>query len=259
MLEPALTLLEKRKFMKLLKLAADLSLLAKGEQVPESLADLFIREQVAPESRVFQLIVYGACRCSSLPETELISLETAMKILESLRASLNHLNRTKSPFVLPFWGSSEIVQAACRKAAVFGCIQILGKTSTEIDSFGIKYKEKDPFVAHKLKQVTRKTFLLNRPFLGINGTALITIPPLCDLNPSSSCTIDVLQLSSDTKYCPIDTWIIHIWSLEDFSEDLFMEMSGDSILWQSPKETIQTDLLPASFTSETEFVDSLPL
>lgn len=204
MLEPALTLLEKRKLSKLFSLAATMTFNPENEN-QGTLADLLAKEQIPPESRVFQLIAYGACRCSSLEEVSQLSLKLAVKALESLRASIHHLN-AQSPFVLPLWGSSELSQAACRKAAVSGCIQILGKPFSEVQEAQIEFKnqiENQNFVSCSQK---RKTFLLDRAVLGINGTALITIPPSSDLNPQpDSPAINILQLSSDSNCCPSGT------------------------------------------------------
>lgn len=204
MLEPALTLLEKRKLSKLFSLAATMTSSLENEN-QETLADLLAKEQVPPESRVFQLIAYCACRCSSLQEVSQLSLKSAVKALESLRASIHHLN-AQSPFVLPLWGSSELSQAACRKAAVSGCTQILGKSFSEVQEAQIEFKNKidnQSFVPCSQK---RKTFLLDRPVLGINGTALITIPPSSDLNPRPDApAINILQLTSDSNCCPSGT------------------------------------------------------
>lgn len=204
MLEPALTLLEKRKLSKLLGLAAALVLNSESGN-SDSLADLLAREQVPPESRVFQLIAYGACRCSSFQEISKISIKSAVTRLETLRASINHLGG-QSPFVVPLWGSSELSQAACRKAAVSGCIQILGKSLKDVQDAQINFIN----VVEKHNQVpsqqSRKAFLLDRPILGINGTALITVPPSSDLNPQPDApAINILQLTLDSNCCPPGT------------------------------------------------------
>jgi RAB protein geranylgeranyltransferase component A len=204
MLEPALTLLEKRKLTKLLGLAAASALDPKNEN-QETLADLLSREQVPFESRVFQLIAYGACRCSSLQEVTQLSLKSAVKVLESLRASIHHLGG-QCPFILPLWGSSELSQAACRKAAVSSCIQILGKSFEDVQEAQIAFTnklEKQNLVPCSQK---RKAFLLDRPILGINGTALITIPPSSDLNPRPDApAINILQSTSASNCCPSGT------------------------------------------------------
>ena len=224
MLESALTLLEKRKLSKLLGLAAVLASNPENEN-PDTLADLLAREQVPPESRVFQLIAYGACRCSSLREVNQLSIKSAVKVLESLRTSIHHLNG-QCPFVFPLWGSSELSQAACRKAAVSGCIQILGKSFKDVQEAQITFINK--LEKHNLVPCAqkRKTFLLDRPILGINGTApaLITIPPSSDLNPRSDApAINILQITSDSNCCPPGTCKTAIYILFNcFRAYLFM-------------------------------------
>ena len=270
MLEPALTLLEKRKLSKLLGLAAALALNPENEN-SVTLADLLTREQVPPESRVFQLIAYGACRCSSLQEINQISLKSAVKVLESLRASINHLN-VSSPFVIPLWGSSELSQAACRKAAVSGCIQILGKSFKDVQDAQINFKNKIEQQNLVPCDQIRKTFLLNRPILGINGTALITVPPSSDLNPQTdSSAVNILQLTSDSNCCPSGTWLVYLWSLtavdtEEIETALIDPLT--KIIWSNTKqyETLPhydsetkipfQPLLPASFEAEFDFVES---
>ena len=261
MLEPSLTLLEKRKLGKLLGLFVAAVIAASPENVNISLGTLLIRENLPPESRVFQLIAYGACRCASLEEVNSLPIKSAVKILESLRQSTNYLDKkAQSPFVIPIWGSSELSQAACRKAAVFGCTQILGKSIKDVHECGIKYGRAQENTPNST-EVVRKTFLLNRPILGINGSALITIPPQCDLLKSTS-PLSILQLTSDSKCCPSGTWLIHLWSLEAIeSNGSFMEylIDSDSVLWQSCEENLMTELLPASHTSESNFVDTIKL
>ena len=212
MLESSLTLLEKRKLAKLLGFAAVLATSMNSElntsesAAIKTLGDLLRKEGVTPESRVFQLISYAACRCSSLREVDALPIQSALKILESLRESINHLNGRKCPFVLPLWGSSELSQAACRKAAVFNCTQIFETTKEIVQSFNIQFTgfvELSP--DHKCS-VFKCTWLLDRPVLGLSGNVLITIPPSSDLIPDASASsVNILQLTSDTNCCPTRT------------------------------------------------------
>ena len=296
MLEGSLTLLEKRKFTKLLGFAATL-LASSSANATATLGELFRREGVDPESRVFQLIAYGACRCSSLQEVESLSLNSTMNILESLRESINHLNGRGSPFVLPLWGSSELSQAACRKAAVFGCTQILEKSITDIQAANINFNN-SIVQSHTDNNynysIFRATWVLNGPVLGLSGNVLITVPPSSDLipNPSAS-SINILQLTSDSHCCPPGTCksssvemhtflilfvgIVYLWSqslLQDPSIISRIEglITGSaSILTSFPLEEVSIPfyshndteigpfqpILPASLTFEQEFVDSL--
>ena len=207
MLEPALTLSEKRKFSKLLSLG--LKSLSPGSKLnpDSSLADLFRSEQIQPESRVFQLIAYSACRCSSLQEVSTLSLKSAKTILETLQSSIAHLN-LQSPFGVPLWGSSEISQGASRKSALQGCIQMFGKSfsrdilGTSLESTKSILLSCTPPVPVKL---FRATVLLDMPVLKINNTVILTIPPRCDLNFHGDAAINILQLTSDSKCCPIGT------------------------------------------------------
>lgn len=207
MLESALTLLEKRRLSKLLGFAAILA--ASEARVISTLGDLLKREGVDPGSRVFQLIAYGACRCSSQEEVDSLSIQAAVAILESLRASVNHLSGRGSPFVLPLWGSSELSQAACRKAAVFGCTQILEKSLQDIQAAQIPFSssvQAQAATEPRQKSICRAAWLLDRPVLGLSGNALITIPPSSDLIPESSdCSVNLVQLTSDSKCCPSGT------------------------------------------------------
>ena len=212
MLEPSLTLLEKRKLSKLLGFAALLaaastsSVVNQENRVIVTLGDLLRKEGVNPESRVFQLIAYGACRCSSPEEVDTLSIQSTVSILESLRESINHLSGRGSPFVLPLWGSSELSQAACRKAAVFGCTQILGTFLHEIQTANIQFKSSVQITETRLRSVFRAAWLLDQSVLGLSGNVLITIPPSSDLIPDAvASAISVLQLSSDSKCCPPGT------------------------------------------------------
>lgn len=214
MLEGALTLLEKRKLSKLLGFAAILaasSSLNQSQSIENrvilTLGDLLRKEGVDPGSRVFQLIAYGACRCSSQEEVDSLSIQMTVAVLESLRESINHLSGRGSPFVLPLWGSSELSQAACRKAAVFGCTQILGKSLQDIQDAQIQFKNSALLTTETQRNsIYRAAWLLDRPILGLSGNVLITIPPSSDLIPDpSASSANFLQLTSGSKCCPTNT------------------------------------------------------
>lgn len=214
MLEQSLTLLEKRKLSKLLGFATILAASttlhnnSNNNSVVYTLGDLLKREGVNPESRVFQLIAYGVFRCSSLEEVQTLSIQQTFSILNSFKESIRHLNELGSPFVLPLWGSSELSQAACRKSAVFGCVQVFEKCLNDVELANIKFKKLIRSIesSKNSKSIFRSSFVLNRSVLGLSGNVLITIPPLSDLIPekSASC-INILQLSSDSKCCPNGT------------------------------------------------------
>lgn len=211
MLETALTLLEKRKLSKLLAFASILAtsydnLNNANQAAISTLGGLLRKEGVDPGSRVYQLIAYGACRCSSQQEVDSLSLQTTVAALEALRGSINHLAGRGSPFVLPLWGSSELSQAACRKAAVFGCTQILQKSLSDIQSAQIQYSRTITFSETQHKSIWKAAWLLDRPVLGLSGNVLITIPPSSDLIPDpSASSINLVQLTSDSKCCPSGT------------------------------------------------------
>lgn len=202
MLEPSLTLMEKRKLAKMLNLAVSLD----DFNRLMSLEEFLTRENCFPESRVFQLIVYAACRCSSYSDFKKLTLENAAKVIESLRASVNHLEGRQSPFVLPIYGSSELSQAACRKAAVSGCIQVFNTALNQINDAGIKYSSSITSIYKDESPQWRKVLLVSKPILGINRIVLITIPPACDLNPNPEApAINIIQLTSESKCCPSET------------------------------------------------------
>lgn len=224
MLESSLSLLDKRKLMKLLTL-----ILSYSEQTSTAMClGAFLRsEQVDPESRVFQLIAFSACRCSSLASVDRMPLSLAIKAIFAMKESISHLNRA-SPFVLPVWGSSELTQAACRKAAVNGCIQIIGKreqsedqdsvsvsTDSDVNEIIVSLSNSETRIkSDKMIKRTecsssdmviyKESFLLESPVFNESSCLLITIPPKCELNPTES-AFNILQLTSDSKCCPSGT------------------------------------------------------
>lgn len=289
MLEAGLTLMEKRKLVKLLTTAATMI----SDNI--TLADLLSRENLTPESRVFQLISYAACRCTSLQEVKSLSLKSVAEILDSLRSSVNHLAPAQSPFVIPLWGSSELSQAACRRAAVSGCIQILGHSVESIQMLGqsaesVQISSNETVTRNDVAvSMSRMSLLINRPVLGITGTSLITIPPSSDLipRPDASC-INILQLTSESKCCPLGTCkrsimrymlmicfvgLLHLWSQAQDERDDFDDLVAllllpeTEIIWSTfnqitslPHYTVAAPyqpLLPASFQSELDFVTRL--
>lgn len=232
MLEPGLTLLEKRQLARLLTAILALS----PDTVSLPLHDLLTRQMIDSASRVFWLVAYGICRCASLAAVRTLRVCDAMQAVSTLRLSTDHLSRP-SPFVVPVWGASELAQAACRKAAVQGCVHLLrpetdmGPERLTIDPelcrvrVGEEVKligkqmlvretaegashvpEREPRIdspADIPRMLHRQTLLLDRPILGDPTNCLFTIPPGSDLNPSlDSPVINLLQLNADTKCVP---------------------------------------------------------
>jgi RAB protein geranylgeranyltransferase component A len=279
MLEASLSLLEKRKLSKLLNSLSS----TEGPQ-STTLFDFLASEDIHSESLVFQLIAFGVCRCNSLHEVRKLSISRTIEILQAFKASVMHLDGRAGPFVVPCWGSSELAQAACRRAAVNGSIQMFNKSLSVLqgEEEEIEFKSVFKQQSATAPQTFRSCLLLNSPILGIGATAIVTIPPNC-IDIRCEKVINILQLTSDSKCCPKGTCktpslftylfyrlgIIHLWSEGDFDtseieHNLLQSSAAVSctrILWRETRATCNRSFtqppLPANYQHEADFVDAL--
>lgn len=207
MLEASLTLSEKRRLFRALKALASLPTPDSPASVPAA-AWLQGQHEISPDSRLGQLILYGACRCASaLEATTQLSLSAAIDALRSLEAGLRSVG---TGLVLCQWGSSELSQAACRRSALHGAIQIMNPGDCA------RARQELPRAREVFRRpgsgrtLHRWAFLVRRwaesaqwwssSSSSSGSAALFTVPPNSDVNPTQW-TLNILQLSSSNGYC----------------------------------------------------------
>lgn len=213
------------------------------------LAAFLQSEGLARDTPLWDLIAYAAVRCGSQEETEGMPMSRALEAISALKASILHLAgapcMAASPFILPRWGSSELAQAACRRAAVSGAstTQIMNVSVQTDPQDGVIYLGSNPIKAHcsliardpALQQQTilhRACVLWEGPsVLSETGNVLITIPP----REAITATASLLQLNADTRCVPEGFYLYHLWSVQEGANDVVMRrifsQKKESIRW----------------------------
>lgn len=257
MLEPLLTLPEKRRLFSVIK-----SLMGLGEGLEEDgLLVEYLRERgIGSDDRVFKLLMYAALQCPSTTAASEMTISTAKATLACHRQSVEHL-QTGSPFVFALWGTgSELAQAACRRAALNGVIQIMNH-----DLIGEARRVAESQINREPtgRVLYRWTFLRDEVLFPGSATEMFCIPPRCELN-GSEYSINILQLTPSTRFCPPGKVLLVVWSLADLKDVLDDVIEGQLLDSSQCREYsyeangfTNFPLIPANYGSESEFISHL--
>lgn len=267
MLEPLLTLPEKRRLFSVMKA------LTQDPELGDGLLGEWLQQKgIYDNDRLFQLLLYAALQCPDIRSAHKMTISLARETLKCHRQSVEHLS-TGSPFVFALWGmGSELAQAACRRAALNGVIQMMDRDLIEAAMRGNVKRVLGKNETGRL--VNRWTFLSNEPLIPGSDTELFCIPPQCELNPSES-SINILQLASSTRYCPPGKFLIVVWSLdagvkrvldENITNCILIDYSQcreisyqatDASMHPNTEGFTNFPLLPANYTCELEFINKI--
>lgn len=257
MLEPLLTLPEKRRLFSVMK-----ALMSVGEDMNGDglLVEYLQGRGLGSDDRVFQLLMYAALQCPGTTAASEMTISTAKATLTCHRQSVEHL-QTGSPFVFALWGmGSELVQAASRRAALQGVIHIL---RPDLIGEARKVGESEINKIATGRVLYRWTFLRNEALFPGSATEMFSIPPGCELN-GSDYSINILQLTPSTRFCPPGKVLLVVWSLADLKAILDDVVDGQLLDYSQCREHsyeangfTNFPLIPANYSSEREFISNL--
>ncbi len=197
MLEPQLTLSEKRRLFKILKSLTEMNEAdSDGVLFADWLKEKF---EVDHWSRLGQLILYCAGRCSTVAEGQTLLLSEALSSLRVLEVSMTAIG---AGFVICGWGSSELAQAACRKSALHGTVQVMNRPDCLRAKGELERRSELKVQVAGRRELYRWVFLM-RSFLS-GECELFTVPPRSEVNDTDY-TLNLLQLPCETGYCSSGT------------------------------------------------------
>jgi hypothetical protein len=198
MMEPLLTLSEKRRLFKVLQTVGSLNDIENYCTTQLNMAQWLKDDfNVEISSRLGQLIFYCVLRCSSLSDALTCSLSTALHSLKALHESVSVAG---AGMVICQWSSSELAQAAGRKAALLGTVQVMSKEDCVIARDHLPRTDEVRIARDSPGRLYRWIYLMRSFVSGQNE--LLTVPPGSEVN-ETEWTLNILQLSPETGYtCP---------------------------------------------------------
>jgi len=152
-----------------------------------------------------------------------ITTKEGLELMKSFMSSVSKYGNT--PFLVPLYGTSELAQAFCRLAAVFGATYLLQQTATQlviedgkcvgiVNSTGQRIttdyiianpEHLSPLVKLEKKSISRCICITDRS-LSDEDLLVIRIPPGVHNNAYA---ITVIQLSASTMSCPAGKYLVH--------------------------------------------------
>lgn len=202
--DTSLSLIEKRQLSKLVNLQ-------KG-------SGPFMDQLRGLPTKLTDLILYSVLLCNSRDEATMLSFDDALERVQRFRESLRQYG---APFLYPAYGSSELAQAYCRKAAVDGGVFVMGQNPTikdEADTHSISgtYDDRTWRATfsemhssnEEQTEIQRAVIILDSPFIGERSSSMWTII-------DGDVIVRLLCLASDSSCAPAIHQLLHVWSHQD--------------------------------------------
>lgn len=218
MLEPSISLADKRRLMSLMTTNFDST---KSDQLAmEWLKSLQLSD------KLIKNIMYGICMIDSEETAQCITVNSIIERLSSFAKSL------PQPLLYPVYGSSEIAQALTRVAAVHGAMQVLDQPASN----SIIYDKKVvSVIAKETVECDQQIYLCHYAhcksdlsLFGESGVRLYVYPP-----ENHATTLFCLQLNETTKCCR-SGYILNFWCFGGAGLDL--SRFADRPFYQSIEE-----------------------
>ena len=155
--------------------------------------------------------------------------------LTKLNTHVNSLGTFGSTaFIVPLYGTGELAQAYCRKAAVLGATYMLRQQIKSIDSYNLTLQSDDEQIVVSARKVVQCTYgpTLHRISLcfGSASPSIVLIPP-----SDQHDAIYVNILNHETLVCPLFYHVIHMTTTQSK-----ISANVESVLKNALKQVIST-------------------